>query len=522
MNNIKNSFLEDEIFGTSSDSINTLEVQNYQDEIEGDIEDDFIDNTQDKKSQIISTNIICDGKGFKELIESQQNGIDSTPPDFSKYIFDNWRISENEFLIKLEDAGGALILFDDGELLLRSSSLSEFKKVTAERASIVVNKLTGEHVVVGKGSKDRPAEIPYSDLMLVSEIEMNLTAMAEFNKNCNTYKMNVFTPNELLMLDKNTPYRKPRFIMMLILHLANYNIKRFYYIINWLAKMFVSLNKAMTALVLRGSQGSGKSKLVEIISILFGKRYCFTVGNKTLKSQFLGSVFENKLFININEMSHDLKSNKENKNSVKELITEPEFAGEKKYENISKPIKLFAQIIITSNEVYVLEVEPEDRRFTIFTTAGNISNEECNFFGFGDFKSFWNQVMSEIQDFALYLKNYPIDLNMANKPMDTAEKRALIKGTNDRFKLFISNLLNKNFDVFEAVKVTDPITHSNLITGLKKGRIYQKDLLPTFIAMNPSEFNMSTYGLLDKLEIYEPTKFSRDLRKKSGDWYFEL
>ena len=61
MNNIKNSFLEDEIFGTSSDSINTLEVQNYQDEIEGDIEDDFIDNTQDKKSQIISTNIICDG-----------------------------------------------------------------------------------------------------------------------------------------------------------------------------------------------------------------------------------------------------------------------------------------------------------------------------------------------------------------------------------------------------------------------------------------------------------------------------
>ena len=33
-------------------------------------------------------------------------------------------------------------------------------------------------------------------------------------------------------------------------------------------------------------------------------------------------------------MSHDLKSNKENKNSVKELITEPEFAGEKKYENI--------------------------------------------------------------------------------------------------------------------------------------------------------------------------------------------
>ena len=518
MNNIRNSFLEDELFGTSSDSINTLEVQNYQE----DIEEDFVTDTQDKKSQIISTNIICDGKGFKELIESQQNGIDSPPPDFSMYKFNNWRITENEFLIKLEDAGGALILFDDGELLLRSSPLSDFKKVTAERASIVVNKLTGEHVVVGKGSKDRPAEIPYGDLMMASEIEMNLTANAEFNKDGNTYKMNVFTPSELLMLDKNTPYRKPRFIMMLILHLANYNIKRFHYIINWIAKMFVTLDKAITALVLRGSQGSGKSKLVEIISILFGKKYCFTVGNKTLKGQFLGSVFENKLFININEMSHDLKSNKENKNSVKEFITESEFAGEKKYENISKPIKLFAQIIITSNEVYVLEVEPEDRRFTIFTTAGNISNEECNFFGFGDFKSFWNQVMSEIQDFALYLKNYPIDVNMANKPMDTAEKRALIKGTNDRFKLYITALLNKDITFFESLKETNSTLYSNLMSSLKKGRVYQRDLLPTFVAVNPGEFNMSPYKLLEKLEIYEPSKFSRDLRKKSGDWYFEL
>lgn len=505
--------IEDEIFGTSSDSINTL----YQNEIE----ENFGDDTKDKKSQVISTNIICDGSGFKELIENQQKEIEPLP-DFSKYIFNNWRISENEFLIKLEKAGGGLILSDDGELLLRSSTTSEFKKVTSEKASIVISNLIGEFVIVGRGSKDRPADIPYSDLMMVSKVEMSLTHMAEFYEDGNTYKMNVFKPNELLMLDKYSPYKKSCFILMMILHLANYNLKRFHYIINWIANMFVSLNKATTALVLRGSQGSGKSKLVEILSILFGKKYCFTVGNKTLKSQFLGSVFEYKLIVNINEMSHDMKSNKENKNSVKELITESEFAGEKKYENITEPIQLFAQIIITSNEVYVLEVEPDDRRYTIFTTGGNISSEECNFFGFGNFKSFWNQIKSEIQDFALYLKNYPIDVNMVNKPMNTPEKRALIKGTNDRFKLFVTALLNKDLAFFDLLRESNFYVYANLMSAFKKNRVYQKDLLPAFITINPTEFNMSAYALINKMEIYEPTKFARESMQKSGDNYFNL
>ena len=41
------------------------------------------------------------------------------------------------------------------------------------------------------------------------------------------------------------------------------------------------------------------------------------------------------------------------------------FAGEK-YENISKHISLFTAILITSNEVYILEVEAEDRRVLFF------------------------------------------------------------------------------------------------------------------------------------------------------------
>lgn len=94
--------------------------------------------------------------------------------------------------------------------MLRSSPDADFKKVTPDKASIVISKLIGEYVVVGKRFKkiDKP-DIKYEDLMLVSAIDIDTNGMAEFNQNGNTYKMNKFKPSEHLMLDKNTPYKKP-------------------------------------------------------------------------------------------------------------------------------------------------------------------------------------------------------------------------------------------------------------------------------------------------------------------------
>ena len=520
---LENDIFGDDIFADevedSAENTNSKIVQMETEDLENSDEDISI-NEEKQKMEVLTTNIVCDGGGFLNLIEEDDES--DSPPDFSKYESNNFRVSDNEYLIKLEDAGGALIMFDDGELMLRSSPDADFKKITEEKASRVIHKLIGEFVVVGRGTKDRPPDIHYSDLMLVSETDIDTSNMAEFYTKGNTYVMNKFKPSKNLKLNKNTPYKKPVYIFKLIAHLVDYNEERFYYIVNWLAKMFVHLTKSQVALVLRGVQGSGKGVFFNIILMLFGKEYCFTVGNKTLKSQFLGSVFEFKLFININEMSHDIKSNKENKNSLKELVTDSEFAGEKKYENISKPIKLTAQILITSNEAYILEIEPEDRRYTVFSTGGNISNEECNFFGFGDFKVLKKQLESELPDFALYLKNYPIDTKLADKALDTPEKKALIKGTNDRFKLFINALLNRDLEYLEPLQAKDSIAYANIVSGFKKGRIYQRDMSPAFIAVNPGDYTMSTQALLDKLEIYEPTKFSRELRKKSSEYYFNL
>ncbi|PHO11347.1 hypothetical protein CPG38_13485 [Malaciobacter marinus] len=207
MNNYINVSFEDDIFAdldndyTKNSNENT--VQREREDVDN-LDENLNINLEKQKMEVFQTYIICDGSGFQNLIEKDE------VQNFSKYKFNNFRVSDNEYLIKLEKAGGALNISDEGELMLRSSPDADFKKVTPDKASIVIGKLIGEHVIVGKGSKDRPPDIKYSDLMLISEIVFEVQTMSEFFKSGNTYKMNKFKPSKYLMLDKNLPYKKPK------------------------------------------------------------------------------------------------------------------------------------------------------------------------------------------------------------------------------------------------------------------------------------------------------------------------
>lgn len=242
MEDIENKFLEDEIFGNKEQVIKNFESDTVQDEID-DI-NNIYDN--DQKIGISLTDIICDSKGLHELTKDVAEDI----PDFSQYKFNNFKITENNDCInELEEKGGAIVLNTDGEIMLRVSQDADFKVVTEEKASKVITNLLGKLTIVGRGTKDRPPDIEIPDLMLTSGVEFKTGVKAEFYKDGNTYKQNKFKPSELMVLDKNTPYRKPVTILKLIAHLVNYHEYRFHYIVNWLAYMFVFLTKSQVSVV---------------------------------------------------------------------------------------------------------------------------------------------------------------------------------------------------------------------------------------------------------------------------------
>jgi len=141
-----------------------------------------------------------------------------------------------------------------------------------------------------------------------------------------------------------------------------------------LAYFFQGLKKSQVALVLRGNQGAGKGILFnEVIQPLFGKDYCTTVNDKSLRSSYLGGIVENVIFFNLDEISHQKAESADIKNFLKALVTNDTITAEKKFVTLEKGTKVYGQVLITSNEPYVLDVEQSDRRYTIFTTADNLT-----------------------------------------------------------------------------------------------------------------------------------------------------
>lgn len=111
MHDLNDTFLEDQIFGNNEQSNKDFEDAVSQNEIE-EINSIY---TKERKLEIINTNIVCDGRGFEEFFKDK---IDNFIPNFSKYNFNNFKITNNnDCLNELEEKGVAICLNTDGDLM---------------------------------------------------------------------------------------------------------------------------------------------------------------------------------------------------------------------------------------------------------------------------------------------------------------------------------------------------------------------------------------------------------------------
>ena len=313
----------------------------------------------------------------------------------------------------------------------------------------------------------------------------------------------------------------------LILHLVDNNINRLYFVANWLAYFFQGLKKSQVALVLLGEQGAGKGILFnEVIKPLFGEDFVKTINDKSLNTNYKGSLVENTLFFNLDEISAK-NSSSSVKNFLKALVTNASITAEKKFKNLKKEIKIYGQIIVTSNELYALEIEPSDRRFTVFSTSGNLSH--CNFLDYGDYESLLNAIKNELELFAIYLKNYPIDEKNANTALNTTEKDELIrqyqmKQYKEMLKLqpkqpkltklqqniieFVEAIRFRNWNLFNTIIDENKLQLKQEIFWDLQNNLFKVDnLLPAFQALYGKRFFTSSSEFLRELQKYNSSLF---------------
>ncbi|WP_418179970.1 primase-helicase family protein [Aliarcobacter lanthieri] len=400
-----------------------------------------------------------------------------------------------------------------------------FKNITGEDIDLSAFYKKEKVLTIENGLEEK-LKISPEDLKLVTEDIFDPFSKEEFiSQNNGTYKLNKFKPSAYMLVDSELN-KELKFnlehsaIAKLIFHLVNCNNYKRDWIINWLAYFFQRLKKSQVALVLLGVQGAGKGIFFnEIIKPLFGEEFVKTINDKSLNTNYKGSLVENTLFFNLDEISAKNSSSSSIKNFLKALVTNETITAEKKFKNLEKETPIYGQILITSNELYALEIEPSDRRFTVFSTGINLAY--CNFLGFGSYEALSTSIKNELEHFAIYLKNYTVDEKIANTALNTIEKDDLIRqyqiANYKPIKLtklqtnvieFVEAIRSRNWKFFNIIVDEDKLQLKNEIFSDLQHNVFRVDnLLPAFKALYGNRSFSTNSELLRELQKYNLSLF---------------
>jgi len=463
-------------------------------------------------------NLMLVTEDSQEVSNKDNHIIAKNGLDYSQFNHNNWmhpNAVENKNLLALNKKGASIWISSGGNFYFRRSPSDTIQKLEQTKIkNVLCNILDLENINLFTRVKDEVIDIKRNELVM-AEDKFTPFVNSEFYKEEGVWFRTSFRPSTYLCMTVLDGYVEPTNILWLIRHLCNYNEEYFKWALNWFACFFQTLEKSQVSLVLKGPQGTGKGLLFDILSKLFGQEFCVVIDDDRLGSNFKNWVSDT-LFFNLNEIAHDMKGRKSVKNFIKMLVTDRSIQVEKKYENATIT-EIFGNVLITSNESYPLEVEPSDRRFSVFSTGKPLKKIGTNT------SALIADMQSELEAFALYLKSYPVDKEMYHTALDTPEKQAMIDGTTDRFTLFARAIVDKDLSYFDVLEEERGSLFEGLKNDFSKDRIRQSSIKPIYDIVFDESIASKT--LFAKLRAVEPMLFPKDrklMQKSSGEYYYIL
>lgn len=470
---------------------------------------DYLPLEQNKK-YVLDLKRKRDFRGFKTNNWCREMIEDDTAPD---------KIG-NATLRRIYKYGAALWLNMSGDIVYRPAPDADPVELGSDDKAkrIFCSMLKEDSIRFFKGytTKDgiyiKP-DINAKELLTVAD-EFTPFASSEFYIKDGLWKRTSFRPTPYLLLDRPKPCAVPKNTERLLRNLCNDTVDYYDWTLNWLAGFLQTLQKSHVSLVLRGDQGSGKSMFFEhVITPLFGEKHCVVVDQARIESQFKNWI-QNILFYNLNEVAVDMKGRKYLKNFLKQLITDTSVQAELKHKD-AEIIQIYGNIYITSNEALPVEIEPSDRRFTVFQTGPSFRELGING---GEMVA---ALDAELMDFAKCLKTLTVDWDLYNKALDTPEKQAIQSGTNSKLSLYIKAILKKDYSYFDAlddVRVNNLQTGEELkkrmISGIEEGKVIQEDVIQAYKIIN--DVDHTNRKIMENMRMLEPVIFSKDRTKASN------
>lgn len=426
---------------------------------------------------------------------------------------------DDELFIALKAVDMSVWITDDGDFAYKIGD-GKVIKVTASKLKMIAKNRLKFAITIDDENAKEDTNLDTINLHIVSREIFNPFSSEEFCDVNGEICRNTFRTTKFMEKEAGE-YKEPVAILALMLNLVNNNQERFIYFLNWFAYFFQTLRRPMTAILIKGRQGSGKNLLVnKVFSKLLGESQTSIIGDKAIRSNFLGGMFEGKLFYQFDEISHSAKDNVQMQNTLKEIVTNDVVQLERKFVDLEKGIQLFGLCLFTTNKPSALAIEHNDRRYSVFTTGDNLTNND--FLGYGTYEDFSAALESELDDFAVYLKSYKVDEKLANTCMDTPEKQALVSVTNSRFINFHNALVNKDIDYFEELK-TDSLgvlSYNNLVSDFSKDIITKANIANYYSAVENDD--ISSTKLLKQLRTIDAEQWDNKMTISDGSSRYYL
>ena len=301
--------------------------------------------------------------------------------------------------------------------------------------------------------------VPFPDAIPDWEVKFDPTEMRPFDSEArwiNLYTptdyrrrtMKRYTEQELreLRADENSA-KIPEGYYKLIRHVCGDDDTAAYRFINWLAYIWQTGRKAKTAWVFHGNYGTGKGRLLRILSLLFGE-HCVITGAEQINEQFSGNL-KVAMILWIDEVTTDSWDNNKVTPKLRLWIDGdkvPIRAMRKEWDSASKN---FMSIIVSANEHNPVEIRVDDRRWNVAPRQETkIKYTPLGTAEFLDDDSGWLYQEKNLQEFADMLQIYKVNVAEVIEPMENEAKNEVMNVTQSLPQDIVNALLRGDVGFF--------------------------------------------------------------------------
>lgn len=224
--------------------------------------------------------------------------------------------------------------------------------------------------------------------------------------------------------------------------------------LNWVAYIFQTRQKPMTAHIFSGIEGTGKGVLFnQILSPLFGQEYCVMTTVDALNDSF-NEWAERCLLLGLDEFKIEARDAKRIPERLRNLITEPYITIRGMRKN-RRTVKSHLSVLIFTNSEDPMKIPASDRRYNVAPRQHHklqLTQEDIN------------AIKNELPFFANYLHAYPANANRAQSILVTKDKELMREASEGTMEKIYMELRNGNLQFFSnfmrkpagALKILSP------------------------------------------------------------------